>query len=100
MPDQRAVVHDFARRNHHHAATQCGDVFHVMAGEQNRDLPHLLIVPQESLNVVLGDHIEPDGRFIEKQHFRRVEQGGNQFHFHPLAQRKFPHRLARAVAAR
>ena len=91
---QRAVVHDFALGDDHHAAAERGHVFHVVAGQQDRDLPRLLIVPQESLNVVLGDHVEADRRLVEKQHLGRVEQGGDQFHLHPLAQRQLAHRLA------
>ena len=55
---------------------------------------NFLIMAQESLNVVLRDHVQPDRRFVEEQHFGRVEQGGDQLHFHPLAQRQLAHRLA------
>ena len=53
----------------------------------------LLVMPQERLNVVLGDHVEADRRLVEKQHLGRVQQGGDQLHLHPLAERQFAHRL-------
>jgi len=43
---------------------------------------------------VLGDNVESQGRFVEKQDFRLVQQGGNQLHLCPFSQGKFPDRFA------
>ncbi len=37
-----------------------------MAGKQNRDLADFLVVLQELLDVVLGDDVQADGRFVEE----------------------------------
>ena len=58
--------------------------------------PRLLVVLQEVLDVVLGDHVQADRRLVEEQHLGRVQQGGDQFHLHPLAQRQLADRLRRA----
>ena len=47
---------------------------------------------------MLGNDIQADGRLVEKQHVGRVQQGGDQFHFHPLAQRQLADRLVKQLA--
>ena len=73
---ERAVVDDLAVVDDDHAAAERGHVFHVVAGQQDRDPADFLVVLQEFLDVVLGDDVEADRRLVEEQHFGRVEQGG------------------------
>ena len=58
----------------------------------------LLVVAAGILDVVLGDHVQADRRLVEEQHLGRVQQRGDQFHLHPLAQRQLADRLAEQVA--
>ncbi len=64
-----------------------------MTGQQDRDPPQLLVVAEKLLDIVLSDHVEPDGGFVQEEHLRRVQQGGDQLHLHPLAQRQLADRL-------
>jgi len=57
-----------------------------------------LVMAEEALHGVLGHHVQPDRRFVQEQDLGRVEQGGDQFHFHALAQRQLADRLAEQVA--
>ena len=66
MPAERAVVHDFTVVDDDHAVAECRHVFHVVAGEQNRDAADFLVVLQELLDVVLGDDIEADRGLVEE----------------------------------
>ena len=43
---------------------------------------------------MLGDHVQADRRLVEEQDLRAVQQGGDEFHLHPLAQRQFADRPA------
>ena len=44
--------------------------------------------------------VEADRRLVEEQHLGRVEQGGDQLHLHPLAERQLADRLVEQLAAR
>ena len=41
------------------------------------------------MDVVLSDDIEADGGFIEKENIWGMQQSGDEFHFHPFAEREF-----------
>ena len=56
-------------------------------------LADFLVVLEELLDVVLGDDVEADRGLVEEQHFGRVEQGGDELHLHPLAERELADRL-------
>ena len=43
---------------------------------------------------MLGDHVQADRRLVEKEDLGTVEQGGDELHLHPLAERKFANRPA------
>ena len=92
-PAQRTVVVDLSLGDDHDALAERRHVFHVVAGQQDRDLPLLLVVLEELLDVVLSHHVQTDRRLVQKQHLRRMQQGGDQLHLHPLAQRQLAHRL-------
>ena len=62
-------MHDPPASNDNHPPAERRDVLHVVAGQQDRDPPLLLIEPQERLDVVLGDHVEANRRLVEEQHF-------------------------------
>src|SRR5437763_15499000 len=55
---------------------------------------------QELANGFLGDDVQADGRFIQKQDFRLMKQRGNQFHLHALAEGKFADHDIELVADR
>ena len=93
MPGQRAVVDDPPQGDDHHPAAQRHHVLHVVARQQDRHAADLLVVLQEGLDVVLGDHVQADGGLVEEQHVGRVQQRGDQLHLHPLAQRQLADRL-------
>src|SRR5438552_7774088 len=50
-----------------------------------------IVDTQELAHSFLTDYIQPDRRFIEKQHTRLMNERSDQLHFHSLAQREFAH---------
>src|SRR5437899_1845319 len=50
-----------------------------------------IVEAQELAHSFLTDYIQPDRRFIEKQHTRLMNERSDQLHFHSLAQREFAH---------
>src|SRR5437879_8329289 len=50
-----------------------------------------IVEAQELARSFLTDYIQPDRRFIEKQHTRLMNERSDQFHFHSLAQGEFAH---------
>ena len=90
--DQPAVVDDDDAR------AERGHVVHVVAGEQHRRAEPLVVVADEVAHLGLHRDVEPDGRLVEEQHARPVEQRRHQLALHPLAQRQLAGRLVDEVA--
>ena len=65
------------------------DVGHIMARKHDGGFPRRVMVAEEFADGLLGDDVEADGGFVQKKDLRLVQQGGDQLHFHPLAQRQF-----------
>ncbi len=57
-----------------------------------------LIARRNCADVVLGDDVEADGRLVEKQQRRIVQQRRRQIAAHALAQREFAHRRVQIIA--
>ena len=69
-----------------------------MAGEQDGGLLLRIVLAQELADDLLGNHIQTDGRFVQKEDFRLVQQGRDQLHFRALAQGEFAHADVELVA--
>ena len=52
---------------------------------------------QAFLDRHLGHDVQADGRLVEQQELGLMQQGGDQLHFHALAQRQLADRLARQL---
>src|SRR6266568_4308601 len=68
------------------------DVAHVMTGQENGRLAVAVVMLEKFPHDFLGDHVQADGRLVEKKDPRLVQQGGDQFHFHHFAQGQLAHR--------
>ena len=86
---QRAVKENSAVVDYQHTVAKFFDVLHVMAGEQRDNAMFLVVNAQKLADAFLTDHIQANGRFIEKKHARLMNKRSDQLHFHALAQRKF-----------
>src|SRR5665213_4449606 len=71
--------------------TKSLNIIHIMAGKQNRSFGLAVILFYKFSNVLLGHHIQPNGRLIEQKYPKSMKQRSNQFKLHTLTQRKLPH---------
>jgi hypothetical protein len=90
---ERAVVEDVAVGDHDDPLAEGGHVLHVVRREHHGRPPLRLHVAEELVDRVLSHDIEPDRRLVEKEHLRLVEERGDEFELHPLAERELPNRL-------
>ena len=88
---QRAVVDFCALVDHDDTFTKFLDVGHVVAREENGDAILAVVVAEKLADGALGHDVETDGRFVEKEDARAVEERSDEFHFHPLAEGKLAH---------
>ncbi len=65
---------------------------HVVGGEQHGDTFLAVQRLHEIAQRELGDRIEPDGRLVEEENTRAVEQGGRDLAAHALAERELAQR--------
>ena len=54
----------------------------------------LVVAADELAHGDLHRDVEPDGRLVEEEHLRPVEQRGGELALHPLAERELARRLA------
>ena len=95
--DDLVVVDHLAVVDHHRSLRDVLDVGHVVAGEEDRGAL-LLVEPHEQLaEPLLGHEVEPDGRLVEEQDLRVVQQARGQLAAHALAQREVAHGLVHEV---
>ncbi len=95
---QAAVVEDPAGVDDDHPLAQRLHVGHVMAGEQHGGAAAGVVLGQERADPLLHRHVEPDGRLVQEQHLRAVQQRAGDLRLHPLAEGELAHRLADLVA--
>ena len=86
-----AVVDLLAVVDDDDALAERRDVRHVVAGEQDGGPVAAVVVAQELADVFLRHDIEADGRFVEEEHARAVQQRRDQFHLHAFAERELAH---------
>jgi len=79
--------------NHDDALAQRGDIGHVVAGEQDGRAGAPVVLAQERPDARLGRDVEADGRLVEEQHLRSVEQPRGELALHTLAERQVADRL-------
>ena len=84
---ERTVEEDFAVVDHQDAMTKFLDILHIMAGQQRDDTMFLVVDTQKLADTFLTHDIQPNGRLVEKQHARLMNEGGDQLHLHSFAQR-------------
>jgi hypothetical protein len=82
-----------------HAFAQLLDILHVVAGEHRHDLVLGVIEPEEFAHLFLAGDVEADRRLIEKEHTRRVDERGDEFHLHPLAEAQLTHHRVELICA-
>src|SRR5262245_20139645 len=72
---QRAIINYFAHGDDENAGAKRFDVAHVVTGEQHGDAARRVVFLEATLNSHLCDDIEADGRFVEQQQLRLVQEG-------------------------
>ena len=81
-------------RDDQHPRAERLDVAHVVAGQEHRHAAPGVVVAQALLDRHLRHHVEADRRLVEQEQLRLVQQGGDQLHLHPLAERQLADGLA------
>ena len=98
-----AVGQDPAVADDDHPLGQRLDVVHVVGGEDDGDAALAVQPADELAHRQLGRRIEADGRLVEEEQRRLVQQRRGDLAAHALAERELAHRLvqqpARAAAA-
>src|SRR5204863_9864143 len=88
---ERSIKEDLAVIDNDDAIAKLFNVLHVMTC-QHRHNPVLGVVESKKFaDALLTYDIETDGWFIEKKDPGLVDERRDQFHLHPLSQRKFAH---------
>ncbi len=62
-----------------------------MAGEDDRGFFFLVVILEELADLLLREDVQPDGRLVQEDQARLVDQRGDQLHLHALAQREAAH---------
>ena len=68
-----------------HPAAQAFNILKIVAGENGGDLFLGDEVAKKVAHAVLGNHVQPKRRFVEKEDLRFVKKGGDELHLHPLS---------------
>ncbi len=95
---ERAIVEDAAVIDDHDAAAKLLDIVEIVSGEQNGGVKLAIDGAQELADVVLGNHVEANGRLIEKEERGIVQQCRGQIAAHAFAERKFAHGSVQVIA--
>ena len=70
----------------HDPLAQGFDVRHVVAGQQDGGAKAAVVLGDELANAALHGHIQADGRFVEEDDLRAMQQRGGDLAFHALTQ--------------
>ena len=73
-------------------------VGHVVAGQQDGGAEAAVVFVDEGADAALHGDVEADGRLVEEDHLRAVQEGGGDLALHPFAEGEVAHRLAKQVA--
>jgi hypothetical protein len=92
VEDQPALVDDDDAR------AERGHVLHVVAGQQHAGPEALVVGAEIGAHGGLHRDVQADGRLVEEEHARPVQERRGQLALHPLAQRELPRGLADEVA--
>ena len=95
---ERPVEGEHAPVDDQHPVAEPFDVAHVVGGEQQRDAAVAPLGHEKLTQPLLREHVEPDGRLVEDQQVRGVQQGGRDLGPHPLTERERAHRGAQLRA--
>ena len=91
---QLAVEQEPAVVDDDHPPAERFHVGHVVAGEEDGRAGAAVVLRDEGPDAPLHRHVQPDGRLVEEDHLRAMEERRGDLAFHPLAQREVAHRLA------
>ena len=88
----RAVGQNASLADDHDAAAEHLDIVHVVGRQDNSCLP----LPVDSFDEVahrqFGDGIQADGRFVQEEQRRIVQESGNEIATHALTETELAHR--------
>ena len=76
----------------HDASAELLDIGEIVRRQQHRHRSLVDKAPQTFAHRMFGDDVEPDRRLVQEQDARIVQQRGDQFALHPLAQAQLAHR--------
>src|SRR5262245_61131961 len=85
---ERSVGENTSVADHENPATQRFDIVQVVRRQDHRHASFRVLAPNEVSDRELGHGIEANGRFVEKEQLRLVQQGGSEIAAHTLAQRQ------------
>ena len=88
---QRAVEHQPAVVDHDHPLAQLLHVAQVVRGEDHGGAALPVDRADEPADALLGHHVQADGRLVQEQERRIVQQRGGQVGAHALAQAQAAH---------
>ncbi len=92
VEEQRTAV------DHDHPLAEGGHVGHVVAGQQHRRPFIGGVGGDEAADPLLHRQVETEGGFVEEQHRRGGEEGGEDLDLHPFPEGEVVHRLGEEVA--
>ena len=75
----------------HRPAAEFLDILHLMTGEQNGGLLRPVILPDKIPDAFLRLDVQTYGGLVQKNHPGMVQEGRDDFQFHPFPQRQTPH---------
>ena len=73
-----------------HPFAEFFDILHVVTRQHRGNPIFLAVVAQKVADLLLADHVQSDGGFIQEQDFWTVNQRNDQLHLHSLAETQFP----------
>ncbi len=77
---------EFSGAQNEHARAEALDVIHVVASEDDSRLFSLVKNSQKFAQLVRCKYIQSNGRLVEKDHARPVEDGSNELHLHSFSE--------------
>ena len=96
--DQLAVEEKAPVVDDDHPVAERFHVSHVMTSEQDGGAEAAVVLVDKGADAALHGDVEADGRLVEEDHLRTVEEGGGDLAFHPFAEGEVADRLAKQIA--
>ena len=97
---QTAIQQETPFSNQENPVCQGIDILHIMRGQNDGRTAFGIDLTDEGTDSQLGNGVQPDGRLVQKERFRPVQQSGRNFTAHPLPERKLARRRPQQLVQR